>query len=119
MKKLFLATLVALSFASCKKSSDETPAPSTTPVDTSTNNTGAIGAVPSSFTQKVLVEMFTSASFGACPDGLTKLDQTVASNSSKIIPTCIKLFVRFPFHVAQIWIECAQPRRPGGVDDGG
>ena len=89
MKKIILATLVALSFASCKKSSDETPAPSTTPTDTTTNNTGAIGAVPSSFTQKVLVEMFTSASFGACPDGLTKLDQTVASNSEKIIPTCI------------------------------
>jgi hypothetical protein len=88
-KSIYVLMLVTLAVTACKKSSDDTPAPSTsTPTDT-TSNTPGIGTVPSTFTQKVLIEMFTSAAFGTCPDGLTKLDQTVATNPDKIIAACL------------------------------
>lgn len=92
MKKLlYVLALIIATNTSCKKSEDETPSP-TTPTDTTNNNNNNgnnNSTVPTSFTQKVLIEMFTSAAYGTCPDGLTKLESATAANPNKIIPVCI------------------------------
>ncbi len=88
MNKSIIAALAALVFVACKKNSDDTPSPATS-ADTTTATGNSIGQVPSTFTQKALIEMFTSAAYGACPDGLSKLEQTVATNPEKIIAACM------------------------------
>lgn len=91
MKKLlYVLALIVVSNSSCKKSDDNSPSP-ITPADTTNNgnNNNNNSTVPTSFTQKVLIEMFTSAAYGACPDGLTKLEAATAANSNKIVPVCI------------------------------
>ena len=81
MKNLLYLFLLTFSLTSCKKSSsDETPAPT----DPETSTGGTISTVPASFTQKALIEFFTSANFAACPAGMVKVDQTVNSNPSRI-----------------------------------
>lgn len=75
--------------ASCSKSKDETPAP-TVPKDSTTNgNNNSISPVPSSFTQKVLLETFTGAWCGTCPDADYKRDQVIAAQSSKVIAATV------------------------------
>jgi len=84
MKDIFLKSIAALIImaglgqASCKKN-DDSPAPSTP-----SGNTG-ITAVPPAFTQKVLVEQFTGAWNGGCPDGIYKMDQLISANTGKTI----------------------------------
>ncbi len=91
-KILYVLALIVAANTSCKKNDNENPSP-TTPADTTNNNNNNNGnnnsTVPSSFTQKVLIEMFTSAAYGTCPDGLTKLESATAANPNKIIPVCI------------------------------
>lgn len=85
MKKLLYLSVLFSALMSCKKSgSDET-----TPTEPSGNNNGAVSAVPSSFTQKVLLEFFTSANFGVCPSGMVKADQAVNSNSARVYSSYI------------------------------
>lgn len=82
MKQIsLLICLTLLAFASCKKD-DST--------NSSTGNpTGGTSSVPTTFTQKVLLETFTGAGQPQCPDGFVKLDNIVAANSIKAIPVYI------------------------------
>lgn len=85
MKKLMYLSILFFALTSCKKSgSDET-----TPTEPSGNNNGSVSTVPASFTQKVLLEFFTSANFGVCPSGMVKADQAVNSNSARVYSTYI------------------------------
>jgi hypothetical protein len=80
-KLLFIAT--ALSIVACSKDDSTTPT-------SNTGNGGSIGSsVPTSFTQKVLIETFTGAGQPQCTDGFVKLDNILATNSTKAIPVAI------------------------------
>lgn len=81
-KKLVFALSTLLVINACKKSSDETPAP------TNNNSTG-ISTVPSSFTQKALLEEFTGAWCTTCPDAHLKRDQVVAAHAGKAIAVSV------------------------------
>ncbi len=83
MHVLFLAFFLTI-LSSCKKNESENPSP-TAPVDPLDTSS----VIPSTFSQKVLIEMFTSANFGNCTDGLSKLEQAVTTNPQKIIPVCL------------------------------
>ena len=54
------------------------------PADTGNNN--GIGTVPSTFTQKVLLEIFTGAGQSQSTDGFVKLNNIISANSTKAIP---------------------------------
>lgn len=85
MQKFLYLSILFLAFSSCKKnSSDEA-----TPTEPSGNSNGSISTVPATFTQKVLLEFFTSANFGACPSGMVKADQAVNSNPSRVYSSYI------------------------------
>lgn len=80
-KLLFIAA--ALSLVACSK--DDSPSPST-----NTGNGGSIiSTVPSTFTQKVLIETFTGAGQPQCTDGFVKLDNILSANTTKAIPVAI------------------------------
>lgn len=85
MKKLLYLSMMLFVCISCKKSDSDTP-PAENPEE---NTGGAITAVPSAFTQKVLIEFFTSANFGGCPSGIVKTDQAVNTNPSRIYTSYI------------------------------
>ena len=44
-----------------------------------------IGPVPDSFTKKVLIEEFTGAWCGYCPDGAHRLEKIIDSNDGNVI----------------------------------
>ncbi|MEP7169613.1 MAG: Omp28-related outer membrane protein [Bacteroidota bacterium] len=93
--KIIFAALVLFMMASCKKSSDENPQPET-PADTTSNsnnnnnnNNNNNPAVPTSFTQKVLLEQFTGAWCSTYPDADYKRDQVLTANSGKVIAVAV------------------------------
>ncbi|MBI1222572.1 MAG: Omp28-related outer membrane protein [Bacteroidetes bacterium] len=76
MKKIYLAAFVVISafaLSSCSKD---------TAKDSGTNSNN--DAVPSSFTQKVVVEEFTGAWCGYCIDGAYRLGNIVSANENAI-----------------------------------
>ena len=76
MKKVFiLFGALAITFAGCKKSSDEA-----SPVTPS---------VPATFTKKVLVEEFTGAWCGYCPDGAVIVEQLETANPGVVYGVAI------------------------------
>lgn len=80
-----LSLIICLSFLAltgCKKDDS---------VDSTSTSTGGGGTstVPTTFTQKVLLETFTGAGQPQCPDGFVKLDNIVAANSAKAIPVYV------------------------------
>ena len=80
-KLLFIAA--TLSIMACSK--DDSTSPST-----NSGNGGTINStVPSTFTQKVLIETFTGASQPQCTDGFVKLDNILSANITKAIPVAI------------------------------
>jgi hypothetical protein len=80
-KLLFIAA--ALSIVACSK--DDSTSPST-----NSGNGGTINStVPTTFTQKVLIETFTGASQPQCTDGFVKLDNIISANTAKAIPVAI------------------------------
>ena len=83
MKKLLMILTMATAMVSCSK--DEG---SDAPADNGNNNAG-ISTVPSSFTQKVLMEIFTGASQSQSTDGFAKLTNIISANSDKAIPVHI------------------------------
>ncbi len=77
MKKLQLlsfALIMAITFSSCSK--DEDPG---------TKNGDNTPTVPSEFTKKVLVEEFSGAWCGWCPDGADRLEKLIAENPNQVI----------------------------------
>ncbi len=83
MKKTFLLTLaVAMAVSACQKGDEPAPSPST---PNNPGNNGNVGTVPSTFTQKVLLETFVGAWCNTCPDADVKRDQAVATNSNRIV----------------------------------
>lgn len=84
MKKMKYVSIIALLFSivileGCKKDEPEpveTPPPAPAP---------SIGPVPSTFTRKVLVEEFTGAWCGYCPDGALILEEMIEANPTRIV----------------------------------
>ncbi len=76
----FLAILMLI--VSCKKGTDDTSTPDA-PAPTGTS------AVPSTFTQKVLMEIFTGAGQAQCTDGFVKESDIMTSYPSTAIPVRI------------------------------
>jgi hypothetical protein len=85
--KIILAGLALLVMAACKKSSDENPQPETPPADTTNNSNNT--TIPTTFTQKVLLEEFTGAWCSTCPDADYKRDQVINANSGKVIAVSV------------------------------
>lgn len=83
MAKNYLLLLITVGILlSCNKNDDTQP-------QTNTNGSGTNNStVPSQFTQKVLMEQFTGAWNGACPDGIYKM-QTLMNSNSNLIGVCI------------------------------
>jgi hypothetical protein len=79
LASLLITSLTCASLVSCSKKSDDP-----TPSNPAGNNSG-IAAVPATFTQKVLIEQFTGAWNGGCPDGLYRMDQLITNGNSKVI----------------------------------
>jgi hypothetical protein len=84
MKKIFsMLCIAATLISSCKKDTGTTP----------DENTGGGGSnnttVPTTFTQKVLLETFTGAGQPQCTDGFVKQDAIVTNNPTKAIPIAI------------------------------
>ena len=77
-KLLFIAA--TLSIMACSK--DDTNS-------TSTDSGNINSTVPTTFTQKVLIETFTGASQPQCTDGFVKLDNILSANTTKAIPVAI------------------------------
>ena len=63
---MLLSAAVLLMFTACKKDDNG-----------GGGNGDAIGPVPSAFTQKVLIEEFTGAWCGYCPDGAKVVEETM------------------------------------------
>jgi hypothetical protein len=80
-KLLFIAA--TLSIMACSKDD------STSPSSNSGNGGNINSTVPSTFTQKVLIETFTGASQPQCTDGFVKLDNILSANITKAIPVAI------------------------------
>lgn len=74
---------MAVAIVSCSK--DEG---TDTPSDNGNNNAG-LGTVPATFTQKVLMEIFTGAGQSQSTDGFAKLNNIISANSAKAIPVHI------------------------------
>jgi len=85
-KKLMYVLLAMFVISACKKSSDENPQPDQ-PDNTDTNNTST--TVPTSFTQKVLLEEFTGAWCSTCPDADYKRDLVINNYPGKVIAVAI------------------------------
>jgi Outer membrane protein Omp28 len=83
MNKILLSFLaISMLLVSCKKDSDDIETPDT-PAPTGTS------AVPATFTQKVLLEIFTGAGQPQCTDGFVKESDIIASYPSIAIPVRI------------------------------
>lgn len=99
MKKLLSLSLVSamlLGIFACNKVNS--PNTGTNPFGASINNNPSsnvanpldlVGNVPTSFTQKVVIEEFTGEWCGFCPDGAQILDQITSSNAGKIYGAAI------------------------------
>jgi hypothetical protein len=79
----YLCGLLALSFTACQKGDSATD-PAVTP-----DPGGNVSAVPTSFTQKVLIEEFTGAGQSQCTDGFVKRDNIVSANPNTAIPVSV------------------------------
>src|SRR5262245_58440398 len=76
MKKLLLSAVVVASlFTACKKDDDKKEPTGPT--------------VPSSYTQKVVLEEFTGAWCGWCVDGHYKMETMTTDNAGKFIGVCV------------------------------
>jgi len=81
MKNLIYVLTLLVTFTACNKGDDPSPKPA------STGN--GLSQVPTTFSQKVLIETFTGAGQAQCTDGFVKLDNITSTNSTKSIPVCI------------------------------
>ncbi len=88
--KMLLALPIIMALASCTKT-EETMAPGSDGtgqrVTSTSNNNGNIGPVPSSFTQKVLIESFTSASNPNGPENDLKIRNAISTWPTQVIAT--------------------------------
>ncbi|HNQ12306.1 MAG TPA: Omp28-related outer membrane protein [Bacteroidia bacterium] len=80
MRTSLLLITAILTLVSCSKKDESTPSTS--------GNSSNSSTVPTQFTQKVLIEQFTGAWNGACPDGIYKMENIIGTNAN-IIPVCI------------------------------
>ncbi len=85
---LFYLLVYCITVSSCSKSDSSQTA--TLPEDTGGNtNTTNVGAVPASFTQKVLLELFTGAGQPQCTDGTARMNDILNANPTTAIAACI------------------------------
>ncbi|MEO5569394.1 MAG: Omp28-related outer membrane protein [Bacteroidia bacterium] len=87
--KIIFAVLALFMIAACKKSTTENPEPVTPPEDTTSTNNNGTTTVPTTFTQKVLLEEFTGVWCSTCPDADYKRDQVISANSGKVIAVAV------------------------------
>lgn len=83
MKKFFILLITVFTLQSCSKKNDEL---------SSGNNSTSVpqeSGLPSSFTQRVLLETFTGAWCSTCPDADYKRDQITSTYSGKVISISI------------------------------
>ena len=87
MKKLFLSlSLVALFFGGCKKDANDQPANSATDVE---RGLPVSGATPTTFTQKLLIEMPSTAYCATCPDAEQKFRNFSAAHPGRLVGVSI------------------------------
>ncbi len=87
-KSVFLLFTFCVALYSCSK--NDSPENSTPASNSGGNsNTTNVSAVPATFTQKVLLEIFTGAGQPQCTDGTAKLNEIMNANSSKAIAACV------------------------------
>lgn len=94
MKNLLLSSLAIISLAiglsSCQKEESITPGINGSSSGLKTGNTkGAITSIPSAFTQKVLIEEFTSATSGLSPNGVVKIYDIITSFPNQVVTASI------------------------------
>ena len=83
MKKLLFFALISLSI-SCSK--DESTSPS---ADEQRQSVPYTQYVPSSFTQKLMMEMYSTVSCATCPDAEHKYRLYAANNPDKVYGVCV------------------------------
>ena len=83
---LFVLWACSIVLSSCSKSGSTETA---TPVGNQNSNTTNVSAVPSTFTQKVLLEILTGAGQPQCTDGTSKMNDLVNANPTTAITACI------------------------------
>lgn len=91
---LVLLSIIAFSFAACQKEAD-TAYPSSDNLSSQKGGTGSgnasIGAPPSTFTQKVLLENITGASYGKCPDNDYRMGAVQSQYPNQVISASFHL----------------------------
>lgn len=97
MKKILCLSLIAafaLGFSSCKKNASSvvgsnsvgvTPIVPTSTSSTPTDPLAAVGALPTSFTKKAVLEEFTGEWCGWCPEGAKVMVDNIAAHPGKVI----------------------------------
>ena len=92
MKKIVIFFIfLFLIFSQCKKdTTNPGPAPEPLPILTPGASSDLfVGAVPGSFTQKVLVEEFTGTWCVACPEGANEIDRFKIDHPGKVLAAAI------------------------------
>lgn len=85
---LFILMAYCLVLCACSKGdSSETTAP--TDNTNGNTNTTNVSAVPATFTQKVLLEIFTGAGQPQCTDGTAKLNEILNANPTRAYAACV------------------------------
>jgi len=87
-KHLLILPLLALGFTACQKETDTMPGTGSSQkfvAAASSDNDGAIGVVPASFTQKALLENITGATFGKCPDSDYRIGISQSAYPNRVI----------------------------------
>lgn len=83
-KTLFLFTLVVIGIASCKKDED-----AMVPSTEEERQIQSIEFVPSTFTQKLLLEMYSTTGCATCPDAEQKYRNYAANNPDRMYGVCV------------------------------
>ena len=85
MKKHLLVMIYCATLISCSKDNSY----DTTAITETPGNTSNISPVPNTFTQKVLLEIFTGAGQPQSTDGTARMNDLINANSNQAIPLCI------------------------------
>ncbi len=111
MRHLAIITFCIMSFLSCQKGEE-----SATPSD---NTSNSIGSFPSSFSQKVVLELFTGAGQGQCTDGFVKLKDITDAYPTTAIPVMIHysdaMEISYYNYLDSVYNNAMPPSFPSGL----
>lgn len=113
IKNLFALFICFLTVTACQKGDDEaTPAGNTV-------NSNSIGTVPASFTQKVVLELFTGAGQSQCTDGFVKAKDIMDAHPTTSIPVFIHysdaMEISYYNYVESVYSTTPSPTFPSGM----